>query len=266
MNIFPSKGYLSLGQKRTWLHGLSTLPQVTGRFFWTPFGCLATVYTLNVVAWGAMDFLLFCNASPAMCHPTCDDPNSPRLQWMEIDSLILVALLSVPAFGLAPLRYRDLYFLLRYRLTRNKDSLHTLAEYNKDWFRLDVKVDAELSLTEIEVASGSSEDKRVRNSLSGSSFGLAAPGTMSLATKLWKLDFVVWCKAMNTAFQAVLAAFMWGYNRFDRPSWSTKIFMSFTFSCIVMAKFTMFLEGRRVRKCEDTIPGSMNPTLNGEVV
>jgi hypothetical protein len=253
MTIFPSKGYLSLGRKRTWLHGLSTLPQVMGPSSWTPFGCLTTVYALNVVAWGAMDFLLFCNVSPAMCHPTCDDVNSPRLQWMEIDSQILVALLCVPAFGLAPLRYRDLYFLLRYRLSRNKDCLHKLAEYNKDWFRLDGKVDAKLSLTEIEVTSGSAEDRRVRDSLSRSSFSLAAPGAMSLSTKVWKLDFVVWCKAINTAFQAVLAGFMWGYNRFDRPSWATKVFMPITFSCIVMAKLTMFLEGRRVRRCEETV-------------
>ncbi|KAJ5503666.1 hypothetical protein N7463_006540 [Penicillium fimorum] len=204
MNIFPSKGYLSLEQKRTWLHGLSTLPRVT------PFGCLVTVYILNVVAWGAMDFLLFCNVSPAMCHPTCDDLNSPRLQWMEIDSQILVALLCVPAFGLAPLRYRDLYFLLRYRLFRNKDCLHKLAGYNEDWFKLDGKVDAKLSLAAIEVASGSAEDQRSRDSLSGSSFSLADPRTVSLSTKLWKLDFLVWCKAVNTAVQAALAGFMWG--------------------------------------------------------
>ncbi|KAJ5374314.1 hypothetical protein N7517_006320 [Penicillium concentricum] len=247
MNIFPSKGYLSLEQKRTWLHGLPTLPQVT------PFGCLVTVYILNVVAWGAMDFLLFCNVSPAMCHPTCDDPNSSRLQWMEIDSQILVALLCMPAFGLAPLRYRDLYFLLRYRLSRNKDCLHRLAEYNKDWFKLDGKVDAKSNLTKIEVASGSAEDQRGRDSLSGISLSLVDSGAMPLSTKLWKLDFVVWCKAINTAVQAALAGFMWGYTRFDRPSWSTKTFMSLTFSSIVMAKLTMFLEARRVRKSEENI-------------
>lgn len=206
-----------------------------------------------MIAWGAMGFLLICNASPAMCHPTCDDPNSSRLQWIEIDSQILVALLCVPAFGFAPLRYRDLYVLLRYRLTRNKSWLHKLVGYNKDWFQWDGKLNVdlslkELSLEEIEATSASAENIQVSDSLSGNTFGLAAQGTTPLSTKSWKLDFVIWCKAMNTALQAIVSGFMWGYDRFDRPSWSTRVFIPCAFSCIVMAKLTMVLEGRRVRK------------------
>ncbi|KFY94778.1 hypothetical protein V498_03727 [Pseudogymnoascus sp. VKM F-4517 (FW-2822)] len=35
-----------------------------------------------------------------MCHPTCDDINSPRRVWIEIDSQILNALFCVTGFGL----------------------------------------------------------------------------------------------------------------------------------------------------------------------
>ncbi|KAM6506901.1 hypothetical protein FALCPG4_018719 [Fusarium falciforme] len=68
----------------------------------TIFKALLIIYCLNVVAWGGMIFLLLCNAAPAMCHPTCDDVNSPRRKWIEMDSQILNALFCVPAFGLAP--------------------------------------------------------------------------------------------------------------------------------------------------------------------
>lgn len=74
-------------------------------------GFLITVYGLNVVAWGGMLFLLLCNAAPAMCRPTCNDINSPRRIWIEIDSQILNALFCVTGFGLAPWRFRDLYWL-----------------------------------------------------------------------------------------------------------------------------------------------------------
>lgn len=248
MGILASRGYLGLERQRTTLLGLFELFQVVECLISTPFRCLTTVYGLNVIAWGAMDFLLICNASPAMCHPTCDDPNSSRLQWIEIDSQILVALLCVPAFGFAPMRYRDLYFLLRYGLTHNKGLLYKLAGYNKDWFQWDGKPNVNFSLEEIEATNGSAEDSQVRDSLPGGSFILAAQGPTPLSTELWKLALVIWCKAMNTAFQAILAGFMWGYNRFDRPSWSTRLLIPCSFSCIVIAKLTIVLEGRRVRK------------------
>jgi hypothetical protein len=254
MCILPSRGYLGLERERRGLFGLSKLLQVAERLILTPFGCLTTLYALNVIAWGAMDFLLICNAAPAMCQPTCDDPNSSRLQWIEIDSQILVALLCVPAFGFAPLRYRDLYLLLRYRLTRNQGWLHKLAWYNKDWFQWDGKLDVNLSLEEFDATSGS----EVWSSLSGSSFVPATQLAVPVSTKMWKLDLVIWCKAMHTVFQAVLAVFMWGYDRFDRPLWSTRLFIPCTLSCIAMAKLTMILEGRRVRKIRNLMVDSPN--------
>jgi hypothetical protein len=72
---------------------------------------VATIfYVLNVIAWGGMLFLLLVNAAPAMCVPSCTDPNSPRRTWIEIDSQILNALFCVAGFGLAPWRARDLFW------------------------------------------------------------------------------------------------------------------------------------------------------------
>lgn len=235
-------------QNHTWEDGKQTennrlleLRRKLQHFLCTPFGCLITVYVLNVIAWGGMDFLLICNFVPAMCHPTCEDPHSPRLEWIEIDSQILVALLCVPAFALAPLRYRDLYHLLRYRLCRNRGCLRKLAGYNKDWFRVYGDFEAELDLEDAGATREITEDY---------CSGPVAVAPLHLSTSLWKLDFVVWCKALNTAFQATLAGFMWGYNRLDRPPWSSTISMLFSFSCIAMAKITVFSEDRRVRALE----------------
>lgn len=249
MAILASRGYLGLGRERNRLLRLFDLLRVVVEcLFSTPFRCLTIVYCLNVIAWGAIYFLLVCNAAPAMCHPTCDDPNSSRLRWIEIDSQILVALLCVPAFWFAPTRYRDLYLLLRYSLTYNKGILYMLSVYNNDWFQWDGKPDVNFSSEEIEIINGSPEDSQVRDSLPENSFKLAAEGTTPLSTELWKLVFVIWCKAMNTAFQATLAGFMWGYNRFDRPSWPTRLLMPCSFSCMAMAKLIMALEVRRARK------------------
>ena len=76
------------------------------KWFLTPLGFLVTIYSLNVVAWGGMLFLLLCNAAPAMCHPTCNDLHSARRIWIEIDSQILTGLFCVTGFGLIPWRFR----------------------------------------------------------------------------------------------------------------------------------------------------------------
>jgi hypothetical protein len=68
---------------------------------------------LNIIAWGGMLFLLICNAAPAMCTPTCNDINSPRRIWIEIDSQILNALFCVTGIGLLPWRARDGYLLYK---------------------------------------------------------------------------------------------------------------------------------------------------------
>jgi len=85
-------------------------------FYNTGFGFFLTIYSLNVVAWGGMLFLLLCNAAPAMCVPSCNDIDSPRRVWIETDSQILNALFCVTGFGLAPWSIRDLVLLLKYRM------------------------------------------------------------------------------------------------------------------------------------------------------
>lgn len=71
-----------------------------------------------------------------MCHPTCDDINSPRIIWIERDAQILNALFCVTGFGLAPWRFWDLYLLIRYRLLGDHVALRKLAGIHNVWFRL----------------------------------------------------------------------------------------------------------------------------------
>jgi hypothetical protein len=40
-----------------------------GNYVITPLGFIITIYSLNVVAWGGMLFLILCRATPAMTHP-----------------------------------------------------------------------------------------------------------------------------------------------------------------------------------------------------
>lgn len=122
--------------RRNWTQSTVIFLKAFWKFFITPVGLLVTVYGLNVVAWGGMLFLLLCNASPAMCYPTCNDINSPRRVWIEIDSLILNALFCVTGFGTIPWRFRDLYYLLQYRLQKQRVGLRRLAGINRSWFRL----------------------------------------------------------------------------------------------------------------------------------
>lgn len=70
-----------------------------------------------------------------MNYPTADDDNSPRKKWLEIDSQILNALFCVTGFGLAPWRFRDLYYLIRAKFMQDKVAMRKLAAQNKGWFR-----------------------------------------------------------------------------------------------------------------------------------
>lgn len=81
---------------------------------------------------GGMIFLLICNAAPAMCTPDCNDINSPRRIWIEIDAQVLTALFCVAGFGLIPWRFRDLFYLLKYRLKKDKVALRRLAGIHRD--------------------------------------------------------------------------------------------------------------------------------------
>ncbi|CAM1502800.1 Fc.00g075760.m01.CDS01 [Cosmosporella sp. VM-42] len=221
------------------------------RYFLTPVGFLVTIYGLNVVAWGGMLFLLLCNASPAMCHPTCNDINSPRRKWIEWDSQILNALFCVTGFGLAPWRFRDLYFLLQYRVQKKDIALRKLAGIHRGWFRLAGSPELPIELGPATVADYSSTNSTSaipypENKISDVPLtGIRAP-----ATRLWKLDAVIWLMVWNTILQCCLAGFMWALNRYDRPSWSTGLFVGLASAVAIWGGLIMFFEGKKVKSIE----------------
>ncbi|KAF2455776.1 hypothetical protein BDY21DRAFT_289005 [Lineolata rhizophorae] len=238
------------------------------RWFLTPLGFAITVYGLNVVAWGGMLFLLLCNAAPAMCHPTCDDINSPRRIWIEIDSQILNALFCVTGFGLVPWRVRDWFWWGVYRvglMGRSREKrmvgLRRLAGIHRGWFRLPGSDELGPGPTATPEIAGvpppppEAEDDRAALPIPASKApdppltGVRAPPTAP-----WKMDFVVWCNMGNTFLQAVLSAFMWGFDRYERPSWSTGLFVCLACIAAGMGGIMMFVEGKKVKKIEGVPP------------
>ncbi|KAI5460074.1 hypothetical protein BGZ63DRAFT_389444 [Mariannaea sp. PMI_226] len=221
-------------------------------YFLTPLGFVVTIYGLNIVAWGGMLFLLLCNASPAMCHPSCNDINSPRRKWIEWDSQILNALFCVTGFGLAPWRFRDLYFLLQYRLQGKELSLRKLAAIHRGWFRLEGSAELPANLGPQNIAD-SAPGAVPPNAIPFPEAKIPDPpltGQRAPATTLWRMDLVIWLMVSNTFLQCVLSGFMWGMTRYTRPSWATGLFVAL--GCLVAAfgGYIMFLEGKRVKSIE----------------
>ena len=237
--------------KHSWGDATGIFLKAFWKFFITPIGFLVTIYGLNVVAWGGMLFLLLCNASPAMCKPDCNNINSPRRIWIEIDSQILNALFCVTGFGTIPWRFRDLYYLLQYRIQKKEVGLRRLAGINRGWFRLAGSQDLPISIgpadieTEVAGVPESSIPFPISKISNAPLTGIRAP-----PTKMWKLDFVIWAMVWNTFLQACLSGFMWGLNRYNRPSWSTGLFVAL--ACIVAAcgGIMAFVEGKHVKSIE----------------
>ncbi|KAH6719989.1 hypothetical protein BKA61DRAFT_593961 [Leptodontidium sp. MPI-SDFR-AT-0119] len=237
--------------KHKWTESTVIFLKASWGFFITPIGFLVVIYGLNIVAWGGMLFLLLCNASPAMCHPTCNDINSPRRIWIEIDSQILNALFCVTGFGTIPWRFRDLYYLMQYRIQKKEIGLRRLAGINRGWFRLAGSQDLPITLgpggidAELPNTPESSIPFPISKVPDAPLTGIRAP-----PTAIWKLDFVIWTMVWNTFLQAVLSGFMWGLNRYDRPSWSTGLFVAL--ACIVAAcgGIMSFIEGKHVKAIE----------------
>jgi hypothetical protein len=232
-----------------------TTMEATKQFFITSWNFITTfwgffwfIYGLNVVAWGGMLFLLLCNASPAMCYPTCNDIDSPRRVWVEIDSQILNALFCVTGFGLAPWRFRDLYYLLKYRVLKQEDAWRRLAAIRQDWFRLEGSQNLPLDVgpnnipDNVPISSIPCPAEKIPDA---PLTGVRAPPTAP-----WKMDFFIWSMVWNTIFQVVLCAFMWGMNRYERPSWSTGLFVAL--GCIIAAVggIVTFIEGKKVKSIE----------------
>ncbi|KAH7127723.1 hypothetical protein EDB81DRAFT_846534 [Dactylonectria macrodidyma] len=237
--------------KHTFVQSTSLGLRASWRYFLTPLGFCVIIYGLNVVAWGGMLFLLLCNASPAMCHPTCNHIDSPRRKWIEWDSQILNALFCVTGFGLAPWRFRDLYFLLKYRVKGDTVALRRLAGIHRGWFRLpgSPKLPSDVGPHNVADSLGSTPpsaipypDAKIPDA--------PLTGQRAPETTLWKMDAVIWLMVWNTFLQCCLAGFMWGLNRYDRPSWSTGLFVAL--ACIVAAVggIMMVIEGKRVKSIE----------------
>ena len=287
------------------------------KWFITPFGFFLTIYGLNVVAWGGMLFLLLCNASKYMCWapvPTkenqehmgdiaalnlpgpyyynCNDINATRKIWLEIDAQILNALFCVTGFGLAPWRFRDLYYLLRWRFARPKNGrenklygLRVLAGIHRGWFRLPGSdtVDNKSTREYLMESSNTSPEIDVEANVSS---GLLAependlrlplpvakkpddPITLVRAppTKKWKLDFFIWCMVWNTFLQCGLCGFMWGYDRYARPSWAVGLFIAL--ACVIagIGGFVSYLEGRKIKKIEGVWPKPEEQQSDGTTV
>jgi len=219
----------------TILHGLHAF----WKFFITPTGFLITLYGINIVAWGAMLFFLELKAAPAMNHPSAGDINSPRKKWLEIDSQILNALFCVTGFGLAPWRFRDLWYLMRIRISKNQHAMKKITEQNASWFRPPTWAN--------QTGEATLEDGN-RAQMKATATGKVAP-----PTKLWKLDFVVWMMVLNTANQAVLSFFMWGYNRINRPGWATGTFIGVGCGVAMLAGLMSWWEARKVKRIEGPV-------------
>ena len=72
---------------------------------------------------------------------------------------------------------------------------------------------------------------------------------------VWLLDAVVWFNLWNSLWQACLAGCVWGMNRFQRPAWTTTLFIILSFGCGIASGYVIWKEGRRIGKVEGrTVP------------
>jgi hypothetical protein len=178
----------------------------------------------------------------------CNDIDSPRRVWVEIDSQILNALFCVTGFGLIPWRFRDLYFLLQYRLRGNDQGLRRLAGIHRGWYRLPGSQD----LPE-EFGPGSIPEAVPQDCLPyppTKTPDAPLTGVRAPPTKPWVLDFVIWTMVWNTFVQGALSGCMWGLNRYDRPSWTTGFLVALACLIAMAGGLAMFIEGKRVKSIE----------------
>ncbi|CAG8974247.1 hypothetical protein HYALB_00009736 [Hymenoscyphus albidus] len=221
-----------------------------GRFIITPFGFLLTIYALNIVAWGGMLFLILIHATPAMAHPSYNDNYSGAKIWLEITAQILNALFCVTGLGLIPWRFRDLWYILQFRLERKETALRKLAGIHRDWFRLEGSQDIDINFHPATDALPAGVNESALALPIKVSPDVPLTGERASPSKYWLLDFVVWMFVLNTFLQILLCVFMWGFNRFERPGAAVGALISL--ACIVAsaAGYMIFREGKRVKKIE----------------
>lgn len=220
------------------------------KFTWTPIGFFIVIYGCNVVAWGGMLFLLLCNASPAMCHPACNDINSGRRVWIEYDSQVLTALFCVTGFGTIPWRFRDLYYLMQYRIQKKEIGLRRLAGINRGWFRLEGSQHLPVNIGPSEIEEGAQVPENCVAFPISKTPNAPLTGVRAPPTAWWKLDFVIWMMIWNTLLQGVLCGLMWGFNRYNRPSWSTGLFVCLGCGVAIFGGIMSFIEGKHVKAIE----------------
>ena len=238
------------------------------KFFLTPFGFLITIYGLNVVGWGAMIFFVLLNAAPAMCHPTCNAKNSSRKIWIEIDSQVLNGLFCVTGFGLIPWRFRDFYYLMRWRVFKDFSAHRKLAGLYRGWYRLPGHENLPEDIgpppvyTKKHPQTEESPPPFTPGEIARFEENPAVPlpatsmpeppltGIRAQPSRSWTLDFIIWMYMWNTILQAFLAGFMWGYTRHNRPSWAVGLFITLACLAGIAAGIMVFIEGSKVKKVE----------------
>ncbi|KIW67592.1 hypothetical protein PV04_06830 [Phialophora macrospora] len=256
-------------KKHTWTQSINIGLKAYWKFLKTPFGVLVTIYGLNVVGWGAMIFFVLLKAAPAMCHPSCDDDSSAREKWIEIDSQILNGLFCVTAFGLLPWRGRDFYYLMRWRMGGNQAYHRKLAGVYRGWYRLpgSEKLEEHVgpppkqpkkqppTTAEAPPPYTAEEITKLEENPAIPLPATSMPeppltGVRAPPTRSWTLDAVIWLYLWNTIFQVLLCVWMWHWNRFDRPSWGTGVWITMGCLVAIFAGVVAFREGMRVKKIE----------------
>ncbi|KUJ18631.1 uncharacterized protein LY89DRAFT_683549 [Mollisia scopiformis] len=220
------------------------------KFVTTPFGFLLTIYALNIVAWGGMLFLILIRATPAMAHPNYNSWQSGAKTWLEIDSQILNALFCVTGLGLIPWRFRDFYYLLKWRYGKDPNALRRLAGIHNNWFRLEGSQNLDVLFDPTKDPIPEGVDEMCLALPVALSPGPPLTGERASPSTYWKLDFVIWAFVWNTLLQIVLCGLMWGLNKYNRPSWSVGLFISL--ACIVASAggWVIFKDGKKVKKVE----------------
>ncbi|QKD57058.2 uncharacterized protein FOBCDRAFT_139106 [Fusarium oxysporum Fo47] len=193
---------------------------------------------------------------PAMCHPSCNDINSPRREWIEWDSQILNALFCVTGFGLAPWRFRDLWFLFQYQVQGKEISLRRLGGIHRGWFRLPGSAELDPKIGPENVSSSPHLVSSIACPYPRDKIPDAPlTGQRAPATPIWKSGAVIWLMVWNTFFQCCLAGFMWGMNRYNRPSWATGLFVGLGCMVAAVGGIIIFIEGKKVKGIKGVLIG-----------